>query len=144
MNSIGKLAAGGCTAPVVIMKATEAATPKLLATHPGPKAANARTPINPHAICAMNMFFLFAAGDEGVVNSTAQTAPNGAIVKVTPLCAIIWSNLPRAAIAANAPADGHKMSLREIEGDETPPVFSRRGNFHQSCPAQTITPLLLP
>lgn len=42
---------------------------------------------------------------------TAQTAPSGAMVNDNPLAATAPSSLPRRAIAANAPADGHTTSL---------------------------------
>lgn len=44
---------------------------------------------------------------------TAQTAPRGAIVIEIPFLTKIWSILPNTAMAANAPADGQKMSLSE-------------------------------
>lgn len=45
MNSIGKLAAGGCTERVKIIKAIDAERAELRASHPGPKAQRAKTPI---------------------------------------------------------------------------------------------------
>lgn len=44
---------------------------------------------------------------------TAQTAPKGAIVIEIPFDASVWSIFPSIAIAANAPAEGQRMSLSE-------------------------------
>lgn len=49
------------------------------------------------------MVHTLAAGDLGVMNKTAQTAPNGAIVIDNPFGASNWSTLPNIAIPANAP-----------------------------------------
>ncbi|XP_058075746.1 short-chain dehydrogenase reductase 3b-like [Magnolia sinica] len=45
-----------------------------------------------------------APGEVGAANSTADTAPKGAIVMDRPFGASIWSTLPIIAIAADAPA----------------------------------------
>lgn len=64
------------------------------------------------------MLYFRAAGDLGVTNKTAQTAPNGAIViDNIPLEANISSTFPNIAIAANAPREGQTMSLRGGEGE---------------------------
>ena len=69
-------------------------------------------------ILAMNMLYFLAAGAEGVVKRTAETAPKGAIVIERPFGANSWSIFPSSAIAANAPAEGQRMSLREgVEAD---------------------------
>lgn len=113
MNNIGKLAAGGWVERVKIMKAMEAASAELLESHPGPNIENARTPMAAQPIWAMNTLYFLAPGEDGVANRTAQTAPKGAIVIETPLGANIWSIFPNNAIAAKAPAEGQRMSLRE-------------------------------
>lgn len=76
----------------------------------------------------MNILYFRAAGALGVMNNTAQTAPNGAIVIDNPLGANSWSILPNIAIPANAPREGHRTSLRvgfgvALSGDQV----SQRG-----------------
>lgn len=117
MKSIGKLAAGGCVDRVYIMKAMEAARAKLLASHPGPNTDNATTPMAAQPICDMNTLYFRAPGEVGVAKRIAQTAPKGAIVIEIPFGLSISSILPNIAIAANAPADGQIMSLREGAGE---------------------------
>lgn len=80
MKSKGKLAAGGCVERVQIMKATDAARATHLASHPGPNVENVSTPIAAQPICAMNILYFRAPGEEGVAKRTADTAPKGAIV----------------------------------------------------------------
>lgn len=63
----------------------------------------------------MNILYFRAPGDEGVTNRTAETAPKGAIVIEIPFGASIWSIFPNIAMAANAPAEGQKISLKEGE-----------------------------
>lgn len=83
----------------------------LRASQPGPNIVNANTPMAAQPICAINILYFLAPGEEGVAKRTAQTAPSGAIVIDIPFDANIWSILPSIAIAANAPAEGQTMSL---------------------------------
>jgi len=89
MNKRGKLAAGGCEEPVMVMKAMDAERAAPLANQPGPNNERARTPIVAQPIWATNILYFLADGESGAVKSTAETAPSGAIVNVTPLNAII-------------------------------------------------------
>lgn len=93
------------------MKAMAAERAVLRASQPGPNIVNAKTPMAAQPICAINILYFLAPGEEGVANRTAQTAPSGAIVIDIPFDANIWSIFPSIAIAANAPAEGQKMSL---------------------------------
>lgn len=93
------------------MKAIAAERAVLRASQPGPNIVNAKTPMAAQPICAINILYFLAPGEAGVANSTAQTAPSGAIVIDIPLAASIWSIFPSIAIAANAPAEGQIMSL---------------------------------
>lgn len=93
------------------MKAMAAERAVLRASQPGPNIVNAKTPMAAQPICAINILYFLAPGEEGVAKRTAQTAPNGAIVIDIPFGANIWSIFPSIAIAANAPAEGQKTSL---------------------------------
>lgn len=93
------------------MKAMAAERAVLRASHPGPNNVNAKTPMAAQPICAINILYFLAAGEEGVAKRTAQTAPNGATVIDIPFGANIWSIFPSIAIATNAPAEGQKTSL---------------------------------
>lgn len=93
------------------MNAMAAERAALLANQPGPNIVNAKTPMAAQPICAINILYFLAPGEEGVAKRTAQTAPSGAIVIDIPFGANIWSIFPSIAIAANAPAEGQKMSL---------------------------------
>lgn len=93
------------------MKAMAAERAVLRASQPGPNIVNAKTPMAAQPICAINILYFLAPGEEGVANRTALTAPSGAIVIDIPFAANIWSIFPSIAIAANAPAEGQKISL---------------------------------
>lgn len=95
------------------MKAMEAERAALLASQLGPNNERAITPMAAQPIWAMNILYFRAPGDEGVTNRIAATAPRGAIVIEIPFGANIWSIFPNIAIAANAPAEGQKISLKE-------------------------------
>lgn len=98
------------------INAIDAAKATLRAIQPGPKRAKEATPIVAHPMCARNMLYFLAAGVFGAANSTAHTAPKGAIVKVSPMGSISLSSADIMAIATNAPEEGQTMSLRGRRG----------------------------
>jgi hypothetical protein len=87
-----------------------------------------------------------------VARRTAETAPKGAIVIEIPFGAKTWSNFPNIAIAANAPAEGQRTSLREGAAGRFPGFQSSQNGAGAAtllddattpCSALLLLPLLL-
>lgn len=95
-------------------------------------------------IWAINILYFRAEGAEGEANKSAETAPNGATVIESPFGVNNWSSFPNMATARNAPAEGHRISLKEgVEEDLGGFQFSHMDGETTSLDALIITFLLV-